>query len=53
MNNQQFIMLVFGSISALIFGAMGAMLVFERRQDRKQREGGPAAEAESRPRSAE
>lgn len=50
MNNQQFIFVVFGSLSLLAFSAMGAMALFEHRQKKKT---AATAEPESHPRSAE
>jgi hypothetical protein len=37
MNNQQFIFVVFGSMSLVVFGLMGAMALFERHQKKHGR----------------
>jgi hypothetical protein len=50
MNNQQFIFIVFGSLTLVAFSAMGAMAIFEHKQKKKS---AATAEPESRPRSAE
>jgi hypothetical protein len=51
MNNQQFIFMVFGSISLLLFTVMAIAARVENYQKKKRREA--TAEPESHPRSAE
>lgn len=54
MNNQQFIFVVFGSISLFLFTLMAVAARVENYQKRmRERDAAPTAEPESRPRSAE